>query len=76
MYELIFRESLNFPKEVNEAVLCFLQLNVSEASVHLNVKERLSNAACLMIPPNSHVRKLHSMCNVSQDTWVNGQYNL
>lgn len=35
LHELIFRESLDLPREVNQVVLCFLQLNVSEASMCL-----------------------------------------
>lgn len=33
LHELIFRESLDFPREVNQIVLWFLQLNVSEVSI-------------------------------------------
>lgn len=44
-------------------------------NVHLNVKERLPKVACRMLSSNSHVRKLHSVCHDSQDTWVNGQYS-
>lgn len=33
--ELIFWETVDFPREVNQVVFCFSQLNVSQASMYI-----------------------------------------
>lgn len=51
--ELIFWETVDLPREVNQVVFCFSKLNVSQGLMYICISKGLCRTAFLMPFPNS-----------------------